>query len=156
MTLDDEVASFLMGGVSISVASRSSDMLPSVARCKGCIVKREPTTRLRILLSASQAGDILRDVEATHTISATFSMPTTHRTLQFKGTDARVTSLETDEAQAVVDYVKNFGTVLITGIGIQPEFVAAFLASPADEVAIEFTPTDSFLQTPGPRAGLRL
>jgi hypothetical protein len=156
MTLDDDVASFLTSGVSISVASRSADLLPSVARCKGCVVKREPTTRIRILLSASQAGDVLRDVEATQTISATFSLPTTHRTLQFKGTDAQVVPLEADEDQAVANYIRDFTAMLTGGLGVPAEFVSAFLASPADAVAIEFTPTDSFLQTPGPRAGSRL
>ena len=159
MHLDHDVVSFLTSPVSITVASRDNAMLPSVARAKGCTVRRSEVdsggSRIRILLSASQAEQLLRDVATTHTISATFSLPRTHRTLQFKGTDARVTALEPADTAAIASYVDAFVN-MIAHLGYSKEFVQAFLGSPADEVAVEFTPSDSFLQTPGPRAGSRL
>ena len=42
-------------------------------------------------------------------------------------------------------------------VGYGPQYVAAMLAAPLqDVVAVSFTPTSAFDQTPGPRAGAQL
>ena len=88
-------------------------------------------------------------------ISATFSVPSTHRTLQFKGTDASIQSLQVDERALIDRYVEQFISA-IGPLGFSAEFTRAFFASPPDEVVIEFTPSEGFQQTPGPAAGARL
>ena len=155
MQLNDELCEFLAGGVSIMLASRNAQLIPSIARAKGCNVVRDGTAKLRIFVSASQAGDLIEDVRGSLMISATFSVPTTHRTLQFKGSDARITPLRETERAAIDAYVGKFAAQ-IRPLGFADEFTRAFFASPADEVAIEFTPSEGFQHTPGPAAGARL
>jgi hypothetical protein len=88
-------------------------------------------------------------------ISATFTLPKTHRTLQFKGNDARIAPLDEHDRAAIDAYRTSFAAV-ICPLGFADRFAQAFLATPADEVAIEFTPAEAFQQTPGPAAGARI
>ncbi len=155
MHWNEELCEFLMGGVSITLASRSAQLIPSIARAKGCIAVSDGAAQLRIFVSAAQAAELIDDVRASAMVSATFSVPTTHRTLQFKGGNARVTTVRDAERALIEAYVGKFAAAL-RPLGFSDDFTRAFLASPADEVAIEFTPSEGFQQTPGPSAGARL
>jgi len=152
--LTDDIRELLTGGVSIVLASRNALLVPSIARASGCrIVGAEP--RLRTIVSALQAGALLEDVRDCAMVSATFTLPPTHRALQFKGSDARIEAAAEEDHAAVERYVAAF-TRTIGPLGFGADFVRAFYAAPADLVAIEFTPADAFQQTPGPAAGTRL
>ncbi len=155
MILTDEICEFLTGGVSILLASRSAALVPSIARATGCRVVRGERAALRIIISASHAGQLLEDVRSSGMVSATFSVPDTHRTLQFKGSDARIDPIQASDRAAVEAYLRVFAAA-IEPRGFPARFVRAFFASPADEVAIEFTPAEAFQQTPGPAAGARI
>ena len=155
MILTDEICEFLTGGVSILLASRSAALMPSIARASGCRVVRGEQAALRIIISASHAGQLLEDVRSTGMVSATFSVPNTHRTLQFKGSDARVDPVQAADRAAVGSYLQAFAAA-IDPLGFSDGFTRAFFASPPDEVAIEFTPAEAFQQTPGPAAGARI
>ena len=152
MILTDEIRDVLSGGVSIVLAARSAALEPSIARAVGC---RVVGARLRILVSVAQAGRVLDDVRESAMISATFSVPKTHRALQFKGNDARIEPLDADDRATLRGYVPAFAAS-IDPLGFHEPFVRAFLATPQDEVAIEFTPAEAFQQTPGPAAGRRI
>lgn len=152
---DDEMAAFVTGGISITLASRNAALVPSISRAKGCRVLRGAAIRLRIFVSRSQAGDLLNDIRSIGAISATFTRPETHRTLQFKGTDARVDAMN-DEDRAALAAARESFAVTIRPLGFSGDFARAFLGSDGDEVAIEFTLSDAFRQTPGPGAGERL
>ena len=152
MILTDEIREVLCGGVSIVLASRNAALEPSIARAVGC---RVVGTRLRILVSVAQAGRVLDDVRESAMISATFSVPKTHRALQFKGNDARIEPVDADDRAALQRYLPAFAAG-IDPLGFHEPFVRAFLATPHDEVAIEFTPAEAFQQTPGPAAGRRI
>jgi hypothetical protein len=153
--LTDDTCKFVTGGVSITLASRDAQLIPALARAKGCAAIRLPTPTLRLFVSAIQATDLIDGVRATGMISATFSLPATHRTLQFKGKDAKVAAVTKHDRELMAVYVRQFAAA-IGHLGFSEEFTRAFFASPEDEVAIEFTPTDGFEQTPGPSAGARL
>lgn len=155
MQFDDDMAAFVTGGISITLASRNAALVPSISRGKGCRVLRGTSVRLRIFVSTVQAGDFLDDIRSIGAISATFTRPETHRTLQFKGTDARVDVMNEDDRAALADAQASFADA-IRPLGFSDEFTRAFLASDGDEVAIEFTLSDAFRQTPGPGAGERL
>jgi hypothetical protein len=155
MQLNDELCEFLMGGVSIMLASRNAQLIPSIARAKGCRVVHDGAAKLRLFVSTAQAGELIDDVRASGMISATFSVPTTHRTMQLKGSDARITPLRPDERAAMETYVERFAAE-IRPLGFSEEFTRAFFASSGDEIAIEVTPSEGFQQTPGPSAGARL
>jgi hypothetical protein len=156
MLLDDDIIAFLECGSSISVASRSQALIPSVSRVKGCRVLRGDKIRLRFLLSIAEAGDLLDDVRTTRVIAATFSDVNSHKTLQLKGRDAIIDTLRDDDIDTISAYEISFGSSLLS-IGFPRQFTHAFLvAESTDNFAIEFSPSDLFLQTPGPNAGNRL
>jgi hypothetical protein len=138
--LSDDICEFLTGGVSIVLASRSAALVPSIARATCCRIVR---------------GELLDDVRSRGMVSATFTRPNTHRAMQFKGSDARIEAIRAEDRSAVAAYLQAFAAV-VEPLGFPNEFTRAFHASPADEVAIEFTPAEAFQQTPGPAAGARI
>lgn len=152
--INDELAAFITSGLSITLASRNVENIPSAARVKGCTLARD-TNRLRLFISASQAKQVVDDIRATGAISVTFNLPETHRTVQFKGTDALVCALQPHERGLMEAYLDVFSR-RVAHHGFSSAFVRAFFASPPDEVAVEFSPCDAFQQTPGPNAGARL
>lgn len=153
--LDEEICAFLASGVSITIASRNAAMQPSISRAKGCRVLPGAQPKLRIYVSATHAGELLDDVRATGMIAAAFNLPDTHRSLQLKGSDARIEALEDADRAAMDGCIIAFSASLTT-LGFSNDFIRAFFESPQDEAAIEFTPADAFQQTPGPSAGARL
>lgn len=141
-------------GVSIMLASRNTQLIPSIARAKGYAVVAT-TQKMRVFVSQAQAFDLVEDVRTSRMISVTFSVPATHQSLQLKGSDAKVTDVTAAERDVIAAYVRTFAAG-IAPMGFSDEFTRTFFASPDDEVAIEFTPTEGFEQTPGPAAGTRL
>lgn len=152
-SLIDATRELLTRGVSIMLASRNTQLIPSIARAKGFVVTATP--KLRVFLSRAQGLDLIEDVRTSRMISVTFSVPATHQSLQLKGSDAKVMDTTAEERDVIAAYVQRFAAA-IAPIGFSDEFTRALFASPDDEVAIEFTPTDGFEQTPGPAAGTRL
>lgn len=139
----------------VSVASRDAHHVPSVSRALGCRIAPD-RRRVTAFLDRSQCETLLRDLRETRAIAAVFSQPSTHRTIQLKGADAALASIESGDAALVeanrAALVKDMGT-----IGYDEAFVRTLLAcEPADLVAVTFTPTSAFAQTPGPQAGKRL
>ena len=153
--LNDDTRDFVTSGVSIMLASRDAQLIPSIARAKGCAVVTSATPKLRLFVSAAQAPDLVEDVRTSRLISVTFSAPATHQSLQLKGHDAKVTIVTDAERSIIAAYVERFAGS-IEPMGFSEEFTRTFFASPDDEIAIEFTPTAGFEQTPGPAAGTRL
>jgi hypothetical protein len=153
--IDAQRIAFVTGGVSILAASRGSHNIPVIARAAGCRVcaGRE---RLALFLATSQAAALLEGVRTTGAIAAVFSQPSTHRTLQLKGGDGTVQPLQAGDAQAMARYAALFAAEFC--VAGYPEALARALvwAPETDFVAVCFTPTAAFDQTPGPRAGARL
>ncbi|MBS0555240.1 MAG: hypothetical protein JSS47_22370 [Proteobacteria bacterium] len=151
--LDDDQAAFICGGVSISAAAcRGGGGLPSMARATGCRVAADKRS-ITILLSATASAGLIDDVRRNGAIAVVFSLPADHRTLQFKGSDARVVPLEPGDELLAARYVDAFAGGL-EPLGYPTPVIRCVLACPADDLtAISFTPSAAFLQTPGPDAG---
>jgi hypothetical protein len=153
--LDAETIEFIQRRVSIYVAGRDADNVPVSARGWGCKVSGDGRA-ITVFVARAQATALLRDVEENRRVAAVFSRPTSNRTVQLKGSDARVTGLEPDDAQTIAAYVGSF-LVEVQKLGHPAPFVhAMFTARPDEVAAIVFTPTDGFAQTPGPGAGAPL
>ena len=153
--LDAETIEFITRRVSMAIAGRGADNVPSSARGCGCRVSADGHL-LTVFVSRPQAAALLRDIEANAAIAVVFSRPTTHRTMQFKGVDARVVPLTPGDAHLVAAFTGSF-VVELTPLGHSAPFVHAVLgARPEDLAAIAFTPSDGFAQTPGPGAGAPL
>lgn len=153
--VDEELAAFLQSGVSVHAASRDAANVPCLMRGVGCRVSPD-RRRVTVFLVSSQCARLLADFAANGAIAFVASLPSTHRTVQLKGTDARREELQPgDEALvarqreafardlAGAGYDRGVGHILVGDDGSGP-------------VAVTFTPTAAFVQTPGPGAGAPL
>ncbi len=153
--LDEVHAAFIQGGVSVVVATRNADHVPDVVRGCGCRVSKD-RRKVTVLVEPARAGSVLADIEANGLVAVVFSQPSTHRTIQLKGTDARLVRIAAAD-RAIADRHLDDWTRELTRIGYRPEFAQAVHGrSEQGMVAIAFTPTAVFQQTPGPGAGERL
>jgi hypothetical protein len=87
--LDAGTARFIEGGVSINASSRDANKTPSMARAVGCRISADRRS-VTVLLAKSRAPELLDSITFCHQIAVVFSEPSTHRTIQLKGTDAAV------------------------------------------------------------------
>lgn len=154
-TLDSEHAEFITAGVSIIVAGRDAQNETTVARAVGCRVTGD-RRRVTVFLPAGQSGALLADVRANGCVAVVFSEPTTHRAIQLKGADAAVVPLAADDPHLLAAYRTRLAA-RVAPLGFSEAFVRAVLSVvPGDVVAIAFTPSGAFSQTPGPKAGFPL
>lgn len=101
------------------------------------------------------AISLLDCLEDNGAIAAVFTRPSTHQTLKFKGTDAELSEIDPHDPMLTADYQRKF-VLELASIGHTPEFAAAVVPIMDDLVAVRFTPTAAFDQTPGPSAGKAL
>lgn len=145
-------AAFICGGVGMSAATCRPGALPNMARCTGARVSADRCT-VTLLLAATPAAALLDDVRRTGTIAAVFSQPSTHKTLQLKGSDARIVPTDPGDGAVVERYVDAF-VAQVKVYGYPEPLIRAFLAhAPDDLVAVQFTVSAAYSQTPGPQAG---
>jgi len=153
--LDEANLDFIASGVSIFVASRDISNVPTLVRALGCRIAPD-RQRISVFVASFQCLALLQDVRATRVIAAVFSQPSTHRTIQLKGTDAAVEQLENGDADIMQLQARAFAADLAL-LGYPPILAQTMLAyAPNEVVAITFTATAAFVQTPGPRAGAPL
>jgi hypothetical protein len=150
--LDDELAAFIQGGVSINAASSGPGNVPAVSRALGCRVS-EDRLRVTVFLAASRSAALLDAIAASKKVAVAFSQPSTHRTIQLKGVDAARSGVESGDPERLARCALAFGADLETA-GYSAAVARMLLgAEPADLVAVSFTPSAAFNQTPGPGAG---
>jgi len=150
--LDAGHAAFIQGAVSVIVASRDATHVSDAVRGCGCRVSRD-RSRVTVLLHRARAETVLANVAANGMIAAVFSQPSTHLTIQLKGTDAaEVRTTRADQSIAAAHREAWVGELL--RIGYSREFAEILWGPPPQAlVAVSFTPTSAFQQTPGPAAG---
>jgi hypothetical protein len=137
------------------VASRDAAHVPSVTRALGCRVSPD-RRRVTVFLLASQSATLLRDLRATRAVAAVFSQPSTHRTIQLKGSDATLGEIEPGDV-GLIDANAAAALADLVLSGFPESFARTFFNYDApDLVAVSFTPSTAFFQTPGPQAGRRL
>ena len=150
--LNDKWRAFIQGGVAVTVASRDAQNVPTLVRAIGCRVEGNKQ-RVMILVTASQAEPLLKAIRSTGTVAAVFTQPSTHISLQLKGSGAVLARARA----ADVRWSKTQQDAFVadtSSIGYPEDLIRAiFWSDPADLMVITFTPTAAFLQTPGPRAG---
>lgn len=150
--LDAANARFICSGVSINAASGRAGALPSLARAVGCRISADHR-RITLLLASTPAAALLDDIRRSGAIAVVFTQPSTHRTVQLKGVDARIVPPEAGDDALTRSYTEAF-VIELAPLGHPAEVVRSLLAFAADDiVALEFTPSSAFSQTPGPSAG---
>jgi hypothetical protein len=154
LQLDADHAAFIQGAVSVVVSSRNSQHVPDVVRGCGCRVTRD-RRRVTVLVEAARAGSVLDDIAANGLIAVVFSQPSTHRTIQLKGSDARVARVTGADRVIAQRHLQAWVQDLQL-IGYAADFARTVRGEAPDLIAVTFTLASAFLQTPGPAAGTRL
>lgn len=154
--LDSDTIAFIQSGVSISLASigRSGD-LPCMSRGLGCKVL-EGGCRVGIFVLRSQSGELLENIRHSGRVANVFSLPSSNRTIQLKGLDARIESFDRADLPVIAGHVEAFLPEVLP-LGMTEDVVrAVFAYTPEDVVLVVYTPSAGFSQTPGPQAGAPL
>lgn len=153
--LDETHAAFIQHGVAITVGARDADNVATLTRALGCRVSAD-RRMVTVFVSVARAQSLLDDVRANGAIAVVITRPSTHQTIQLKGTDAVISPIEDGDRATIAACVESF-VEDITGIGYREDFARIVLSGIDEEViAVTFTPTAAFAQTPGPGAGARL
>jgi hypothetical protein len=155
VSIDDELAAFLEGGVSIIASSSDGAGRPVVGRALGCSLSPD-RSRVTLYFCASANAALAEAAAASGTVAAVFTLPSSHRSVQLKGGGVRIAPPEGDVGPALARHVEAFGRDLAL-IGFEEVFTRTLMScDPSDVVALSFTPSDAFIQTPGARAGSRM
>ena len=154
--LDEAAAAFLhRPGISITAASRDAKNVSRIGRALGCRVSRD-RTKVTVFVASSQYRSFFDALQASRTIAVVFSLPSTHRTMQLKGSDAAIGPLAPGDAEIISRHVDDFVDEL-GRLGYSRDMVRAYhWCDPAEVRAITFTLSAAFEQTPGPGAGAPL
>ncbi|MCF7995498.1 MAG: hypothetical protein K9L88_11725 [Chromatiaceae bacterium] len=150
--IDKETAAFIQTGVSISTAACGIDRLPSVSRGLGCRVAADGS-EVRVFVSLSRAAELLSNVRGTGRVANVFSLPSSNRTVQLKGSDARVEAFDIADVAIIEEHIALFLEQVVP-LGTSEAGARAILAYAPDDLAtVVYTPSAAFSQTPGPKAG---
>ena len=146
---------FILGPVSISVASADVNLAPSLARAYGCRYT-DDRCEVTLFLPVPRSESLLCDLRAGAAVAAVFSRPSTHQTLQLKGAQANTMPLARGDRESMIAYGKAF-VAEIGALGYADLFTGKLVSAVTeDAVAISFRPVAAFEQTPGPAAGKSL
>jgi len=149
--LDAQHASFIQGPVSVIVASRNAELVADVVRGCGCRVSRD-RRQVTVLVEPGRTSTLLEDVATNGMIAVVFSQPSSHQTIQLKGSDARVVRVTAADRLVARQHLREWSEDL-RRIGFAAPFAAALHGGDGSLAAIRFTPSAAFQQTPGPAAG---
>ena len=150
--MDDTLARFLRRPVMIIVGTLDRARRPEIGRAVGATPDLAEN-RVDLLVSEWQWPATVANVRATGRAAATFSRPSDYETYQIKG---RATLRPTGPAD--IDAARTYRRetiVALTEVGLDPALAEHWLTD-RDLVLLSLTAEDVFVQTPGPRAGLRL
>ncbi len=149
--LTEDLARFCESGVSVVIGWLGRGGLPLAGVALGCRVKDDGTVRV-LLRRAANAG-LVETVEAGDGLAVTFTEPLNHRSIQLKTSRAATAAPEAADLEMLARQCARFRGIL-ERIDYTPEFAAFYTAyRPQEIVAIDFTPEQGFVQTPGPGAG---
>jgi len=149
-----EQAALMARRVSIIVGSRDAALRPHLMRAVGYRLSAD-RRRVTLLMSQHSSREVLNDLRDNGQIAVVFSEPSTHHTLQLKGSDAVVTPCGPDDAALAELYLQAFVDE-IGQIGFSAQVAHNILGHDNDLMAVHFTVTAAFEQTPGPAAGQAL
>ena len=152
--LSEANALFVRRFTSMSVGARDARNRPVVGRALGCCVSADRRS-LTIFLSASRAAQLLECLRDNGAIALAVTRPTTHETLQFKGSVRDIRPLSAEDRIEMEEYRESFIQEL-AAIGYNRQMAGGVVAGPEDALAVVFEPVAIFNQTPGPKAGTKL
>lgn len=153
ISLDTEqVRWILYGGATMTIASRSAAMRPSIGQVLGCRVEAG-SSRLTAFLLASRNRAVIADMRAGREVAVVLTRSSTTRSLQIKASCAAEVPMTDADRDRVKDYVEMVVREWAQD-GVPAAFTRTLLVSgPGPILAFEIEMAAAFDQTPGPRAG---
>lgn len=152
-TLTPDLAAFCQSGVSVVLGSASFGR-PVVGRGVGCRI--DAAGQVRVLVRRPANAALLAAVAGGAALAVTFTEPSTHRSIQLKAAGAAIAEPEAPDASAAARQAAHLAAELRTD-GYSELVADAYCSfDTAELVALDFVPTDAFVQTPGPSAGTAL
>ena len=153
--LDSDNATFIQTGVSISLASCGPDHLPSMSRGLGCKLL-DGGGQVCVFVRRSQSEALLDHIGHSSRVANVFSLPSSNRTVQLKGDDARIVPFAIADLPIVDSHIADF-ILEVMPLGMPEAVVRAILPfRPNALVSVVYPPCPAYSQTPGPKAGERL
>lgn len=146
-----EQAALIEGRVSIIVGSRDAQRRPHLMRAAGARLSPD-RRRVTLLLPQARSRAVLDDLRDNGQVAVVFSEPSSHRTLQLKGSDAAVSPCGPEDAALAERYLRGF-VVEIGQLGFSADLAHTILGQGESLVALHFSVGAAFEQTPGPAAG---
>ena len=153
--LDEAHGAFVQSAVSIIAASRDARNVPTLVPALGCRVSAD-RRHVTVFLALSRSELLLEDIRTTGQIAVVFTQPSTHRSIQLKATDAALVPVEDGDRELMRRYTAAYSVELRSVGAIEGAADILTWCEPQDLVAVAFTPSAAFSQTPGPRAGAPL
>ena len=155
VSIDDALKAFIESGVSVSVGTCDSDLVPALARAWGPRVGGDQRS-LSLCISAAASGKTLHNLRDNGKVAVTFSLPTSYKTAQIKGHWIETTETTAEDLAAIERHRETFITAT-EAIGVSRDVVQLYvrrelLSSPV-LAKIVIIPEQIFDQTPGPGAG---
>lgn len=152
--LTAELAAFCQSGVSVVMASCDRSDRPVVGRGVGCLI--DASGHVRILSRRTPNGALLQALADGAGLAVTFTLPTTHRSIQLKASGGRLATPTGSDYPVATAQMAALCADLIA-CGFPEAFAAGYCAfEPLDLAAIDLLPDCAFVQTPGPGAGSKL
>lgn len=153
--LTSELVRFCQCGVSIEVASCEADGWPVGGMALACRI--DPKTQaIRIILQRTPNVALLRALTLGKPVAATFTLPSTDRSIQLKGGSAHIRPSQPDDRSDAAEQTAAVVRELVC-VGYAEAYARGFCGyDPADLAAFSFIPTEGYVQTPGPGAGSAL
>lgn len=152
--LTAELAAFCQSGVSVVLASCDRSRWPVVGRGVGCLI--DASGQVRILSRRTPNGALLQALADGAGLAVTFTLPTTHRSIQLKASGGRIATPAASDYPVVAAQMAALCADIIA-CGYAESLAAGYCAfEPHDLAAIDLLPDCAFVQTPGPGAGSKL
>ncbi|MDQ8023347.1 MAG: hypothetical protein REI94_16030 [Moraxellaceae bacterium] len=149
----DQIA-FFSAGIAHQIGSVTPEGRPCLVR--GLAADIEDDGRVVVLLSGASGFEVLEAIRATRWIALNMTSPATYRSMMLKGSDAVAAAAGASFRGLLETRHAAFRTNLIP-LGFTLEYTSSWYSLPDEDiVAIRFTPTLAWNQTPGPGAGQAL
>lgn len=150
MQLSPRIITFLAQTLASEAAACSPDFIPASSRAYAARVEGE---RIKLFVERQLGSELIQNLLSSNQIAVVFCLPEGEQAIQIKGTDIQITPSTAEDLPRIQAYCDDFVDT-VCPLGYMRPFLAAYIACDTSQaIAISFTPTDVFEQTPGPLAG---
>jgi hypothetical protein len=151
VVISKELASYLAGGNSMVVATRSAALEPHATRACGLWVLEQD--RVAVLLPRATSAQAIANLEQNGEIAVCVSWPKNFRTFQLKGRCLGVAESSPDDVLRSEQQLQGFGDAVAQFGYRRAQARNLWLF---DSWRVEVQVTSVYAQTPGPGAGARM